>query len=390
MKQSTKYFVFNKTEDYERGCLYNLQLLDPGIQISDITRNQGVFFSRLFDSREQQLCWHRLQMEGDTISEASVRMYIYVSETPVMLWEGSERSIQELIEDASIDPLDKHYGMAKYITRVLDDPKDVLLHDVTGRYLWIEIRMTAQGTRTPVIRTMKLSFPKNTWLTYLPDIYQEHPSSASFVERYLGIYQSLYEDMKDEINHVVQYFDPEVVSGPFVEWLASWLAIEDSYIWNEEQLKYLISNAADLYRRRGTVSYMEDMLELYTGTMIYIVEYHQLEKYVKHSNVKLMTELYGNSPHVVTIIVYMESDNSNRSYQILTRIVERAKPAHIECNIIVLEPYIFLGKHSYMGINTILGSYGALVLDGQASIPFIALLDQEQEKSSQEYSGFLI
>jgi hypothetical protein len=88
---------------------------------------------------------------------------------------------------------------------------------------------------------------------------------------------------------------------------------------------------------------------------------------------ELITELYGENRYIFTVIIGLGAINNNDEYKILTKIIENAKPAHMEGNVVVLEPYIFLNKHSYLGINSVLGQYQNLVLDGQAAIAFTTI-----------------
>lgn len=381
MRNPTKYFIWNKPSDFKRGSHYNIEFLASGIKLADGAKEQGYYFSRLLDSREKQMQWHRLLMEGNTVSESSVRVWIYTSEQPVIHCGEKEWDLAALLEDSQISEQVKQDILAPYCVRILDNPKDCLLHDVQGRFLWFCIRFVTQSGTIPSITKIKIIFPKNTWLQYLPDIYQENKESASFVERYLGMFQSLYQDMTASIWRVPQYLDVDVASGAFLEWLTSWISIEDSYLWKEEQLRYLLQHGMELYQKRGTVAYLEEMIKLYTGRQPYIIEQHDLEAFLGQSGyAEKLRILYGADSYIFTVIVDREGQISNREYQVLTKIIEQAKPAHMESNIIVLEPYIFLDQHSYLGINSVLGRYGAFVLDGQASIPFTALTEPEQQK----------
>lgn len=379
MRHPTKYFIWNKLSDFVRGSHYNMDASSSGIQLANIQQEEGYYYSRLLDSREKQMQWHRLLIEGETISESSIRVWIYTSESPMIYAEDKEWNIENVLGDTTILQKEKQRLFQPYLVRVIDNPKDCLLHDVKGRYLWFCIRFVAQSGRSPSITKMKWIFPKNTWLQYLPDIYQDNQESASFVERYLGMFQSLYQDMTAAIWNIPQYLDADVVTGPFLEWLTSWISVEDSYLWNEEQLRYLLQHGTELYQKRGTVQYLEEMVRLYTGRTPFIVEQHDLEAYLDQSGyAEELRILYGADNYTFTVIVDCEKQISNRDYQVLTRIIEQAKPAHMESNIIVLEPYIFLDQHSYLGINSVLGRYGTLVLDGQASIPFAALTEPER------------
>ena len=52
---------------------------------------------------------------------------------------------------------------------------------------------------------------------------------------------------------------------------------------------------------------------------------------------------------------------------------KEVKPAHLELNLVLLKPYIFVGMYSYLGINSVLGSYRNMRLDGHSSVPFAVL-----------------
>ncbi len=379
MKSPIKYFVWNKKMDFQRGSRYNLNLLSSGIEIADLESGIGVFYSRLLDACESGMEWHRLLMEGDITSEASIRFWIYASETPTLVWKETKWNIDKILQDETIEEVEKQELLKPFLATVLDNPQDRLLHEVKGRFLWFRIQLVAQEQVSPKITKIKIIFPKHTWLSYLPDVYGEHLESASFVERYLGMFQSLYEDMTDAIWKVPMYLNPNRANGAFLEWLAEWISIEDSYLWNEEQLRYLVLHGIELYKKRGTLDYLKEMVKLYTGKEPYIVEYHQLEAYLNQfAYAEKLDILYGLNSYIFTVIVDMDRQITNKEYYVLTRIIEQAKPAHMESNIIVLEPYIFLGSHSYLGINSVLSHYGTFVLDGQASIPFTTIENIEQ------------
>ena len=379
MRHLTKYFVLNKDSDFAGGSRYNIDLLSPGITLHDVREGEGYFFSGILDSREKQTQWHRLVTDADTAEDTSIRLWVYAGEERTFLRGDEKVDIGGLLEDSSVPPGEKQRLLLPYLVKSASDPGDILLHEVQGRYVWLCIRLAAQGAVSPAVRKVKVFFPKNTWLRYLPEVYQQDKKSASFVERYLGIFQSLYQDMEEKISLTPKYLDPDAVQGDFVKWLASWIGVEDTYLWNESQLKYLLRHGMELYRIRGTVRYMKEMVKLFTGKTPYIVEQHQTALFSgNYRYAEKLALLYGENSSIFTVIVDMDSRVSPREYQILMRIVERACPAHMESRIIVLEPYIFLDRYSYMGINSVLGSYSAFVLDGQASIPFSTLGEKEE------------
>lgn len=374
MREPVKYFVFNKKTDYLRGSAYNIRFLEPGIAIADPENGKGVFFSRLLDSGEKKTNWHRLLVNRASYTEASIRFYIYASDSAYAEYEGKGYELGRLLADSSIDYELKQRIISPYLVNSYQDPEDVLLFNVEARYLWFLVELIAHSNSDPQIYRVKLFFPKDSWMKYLPEVYQSDKKSASFVERFLAIYQTLYQDLTNRINTFAGYFDPDKVDEEVLRWLSGWLSIEDNYVWDADKLRYLLSNAMSLYKIRGTAEYLRQMVALYTGREPFIIEYHQFEAYmINNAQTELLTRLYGDSIYIFTVIVDMEAGIGINEYKILNKIIENAKPAHMEGSLIVLEPFIFLNRYSYLGINSILGKYQDLVLDGQSAISFTTI-----------------
>lgn len=383
LRNNGNYFIMNKLMDYKQGYGENIKYLRPGITIDDTNKKEGWFISKVFDSREKLTNWQQLLMDGNILSEASVSVYIYSSESEYMIYNEKNMKIENVIRDVAIGMDEKKILFEKFYNDKITNPKDVLLHHIKGRYLWILVHLKTQGEDNPEISKIKLVFPKKSLMYFLPEVYQENTKSASFLERYLEIFETLYSDINDNISKFPEYLDPDSVPREFLSWLAEWIAIEDIFLWNEEQLRYLIKNGLRLYKIRGTKQYLKEMVQLYTGKEPYIIEYFDITKYKNDGNtIDNMFELYSDSEFVFTVIVDLGHKISNMEYQTLTRIINISKPAHMGCKLVVLEPYIYLGKHSYLGINSVLGDFGIPVLDNQQALAFIKL--QKNDERTEE------
>lgn len=383
MKESLNYFVFNKCSDYLRGTSENLEFDGSRIKIRDVNKITGFFFSRLLDSREKKNSWHRMTVSGSSCGEAAVALSIYASESLSVSFQGITCSLEEVLNHEEYSIRDLEEISRPYLIKEVNDPHDCLLHEIEARYLWIQIRLTALQNQSPVIHKIKIYFPKQSWMPYLPEIYQQDPVSRSFLERFLGIFQSLHEDLSEKIRQFPGLLDTDGVQGEYLSWLAGWIGLEENNIWNEEQLRYLIKNSMSLYRIRGTREYMGTMLRLYTGRTPYFVEHQQIEPFCEDKRAaQRLIRLYGSSPYVFTIVIDPGRTKMETNFRVLETIVEEEKPAHMESNVVVLKPYIFLDRYSYLGINSVLGEYQNLKLDGQASIPFAKLASpKEREKN---------
>lgn len=379
MKNPRKYFVFNKKEDFERGFCENIEIAPSGIRIKDLTSGSGHYITRLLDSRERMMNWHRFRMTKEAVEESALELFFYSSDDEFMKYKDQDVAIEDFLKDTSISIGEKMQATERFLRKQCYAVEDMLLQEITGRFLWLLIRFRGRGAVSPQIDFMQIIFPKETWMEYLPEIYQESKGSSPFLERYLGIFQTIYEDMTEQITKVPNYMEVPVAERKFLLWIADWLAIDDEYLWTTKQLRYLLQNAVSLYQRRGTVGYLKEIVKLYTGKEAYVVEYHQLEEY-RNNDAKSMVlyRLYGENPYLITVILDTESITSNEQYRILCHMIENSVPANVMCNVVVLKPYIFLEQYSYLGINSILGKYQPLRLDGLATLPFITLEDQSE------------
>lgn len=212
-----------------------------------------------------------------------------------------------------------------------------------------------------------------SWDSYLPEVYRE--SEESFLCRFLKVFQSVYEDLTEQISTMPHRLYPQHADMDVLEWLAGWFDMENTGIWNREQLVYLLENRHRLIPIRGTKKYMEEMIRLFTGHMPFIVEYHALGRYKTDlKRAKQLELLYGDHAYAVTVVLPGQAVGNRKDIAVLHRIMEDAAPAFIECRLVVLQPYIFLDQYTYVGINSCLGGYQDLALNDSALTPYVSVV----------------
>ncbi|MEG0564908.1 MAG: hypothetical protein RR590_01615, partial [Hungatella sp.] len=101
-----KYFIFNKSIDYERGYMENCCWNGNALTLLEGSR-EGAMISRVLDSREKWTVWHRFTRRGDDPFGASVRILVFAGEKRSILWDGKEWSLDEMIQSGSISFQDK-------------------------------------------------------------------------------------------------------------------------------------------------------------------------------------------------------------------------------------------------------------------------------------------
>ncbi len=382
MRESEKYFLLNKASDFEKGFWQNLMWDEKGLCLKDPQSGErGVFFSPVLDCLEQQTIWHRGMIKSQSLGDASILFCFYSTDSLFVTdYHGAVRNLEEYLQsDAPI--WEKEQAFRPFLAAKVQNPQDILLHQIKGRYVWFEIQMFGQGNLSPAVKQVQLSFPKRSWTQYLPEIYQGE--NQSFLERYLGIFQSLYEDLDKNIREVSSYLEIDTADEEFLNWLAQWLGVEASYLWEEENLRQLLHHAMYLYSIKGTVESLKQIVQLKTGQLPYVVEQYEIEPFCKDiSRMKLLRQLYGEHPSMVTVCLPSDAATSNRMYQTILKLIETVKPAQVEINLIVLKPYIFLDSYSYLGINSVLGQYQPLQLNGQSAVPLTTVGGTEERKKS--------
>lgn len=125
-----------------------------------------------------------------------------------------------------------------------------------------------------------MSEPGARMLDNLPAVYRTEGSSGP-LQRLLGVFEEvLFGDgvgdspgIEEQIEAIPSFFSPlgDEYTGEFaptrtpdrfLPWLATWAAFTPHALFTPERLRDIISGIAPLYRKRGTRTYMEELLKL--------------------------------------------------------------------------------------------------------------------------------
>lgn len=378
MREKPKYFLLNNDYDFERGKYENMSVANSDLRFtSDRISGIGRYMTRIFDSDDRGTIWHRLVINTENCSPDELRVIVYATDILEFSYKGAMFTVDEIFHDNGIGIEEKNEMFTVFEQKRITGAKDILLHDVKGRYLWISIDLFGISDKPAVIKDIRLYLPSVSWIDLLPQIYRKSDTESRFLERYLGIFQTLYEEIEHEIDNIAERFDPECTDSGFLEWLADWLDISDCSIWEESKLRKLLLMAISLYRGRGTSESLCRAIELYTGERPYIVENFALREHSGTTEYeKTLEPMYGNDPYKVFILVRSEVIRSDNDKDVLWRIAREMMPVTVEFELKVLEPYIFLGNYSYLGINTYLGKPRSAIIDGKSSINFTVIGEQ--------------
>lgn len=332
-------------------------------------RRVGIWLSDGLDSGIPGNVWHKIVVHATTTSDTQLNFRFFAQDTTDIAVAGQRLDLNHYIRDSSIPVQDKLETLSKLWSEPLTDPDDALLH-VKGRYLWIYIELIGSQQHTPIVHSMEVHFPRQSYLQYLPTIYERNPATKHFLERFLSIFQTLLEETDEGIRQAVRALDPQHAGSASLRWLLGWLGIEADDHWSDEQLMALLKQAPILYNMRGTRYAMEAMVQIYTGEKPIILEYDQVKPLKENPELEDVAEkLYAAEPNVFNVLVKPEHADTEVKRLTLEQIIDAFKPVFSTGKLVILQPWVYMDLHSYLGLNTVLSEPTLLKLDGRSSMP---------------------
>jgi phage tail-like protein len=349
----------------------------------------GVFYSPTLDNGNFESQWHRLALQGRIPSKSSVEVYYYASDNQDLksAFEkafGGPGSLEEKTGEIEKLLSSSWIGPQVFTGSEFEEPNisssqesradtlaapDMLLDPNKGRFLWLKIRLITFGHKTrPAISSARIYYPRLSYLRYLPPAYREDPSSAAFLERFLSLFETIFEGLDQEIDQLFRFFDPRLAPKEFLPWLNSWINLSLDDDVPEDRMRHFLKRAPHLYDRKGTPEALIEFLEIYTGRQVFLTEHSRglkplvlggpdfklgLGAVLLGSGLQGMrvgdTAIVGyaavrdrvgdaDEPFLplarrFTIVIDMDGEEFQKREATLKRIVAEQKPAHTSCTI---------------------------------------------------------
>jgi phage tail-like protein len=149
-----------------------------------------------------------------------------------------------------------------------------------------------------------LSHSSSRYLEYLPGIYQ-----TDFMARFLAIFESIMSPVEWNVDNFDLYLNPNTTPAGFLSWLANWFSISFDPSWSEQQQRTLLTEAHEIFARRGTRWALSRVLEIYTGVEPEIVDLQE-----------------GEDPFTFVVKLPLTKQEADRS--LIERIIDVNKPSH--------------------------------------------------------------
>lgn len=320
---------------FKRACLCGMHMEDGDVLCTDPGIEMHTALLPLIDSGMEDCAWGRLKLELKRDANAVVYLYLIAS--------NERESFDELCsQETSVDrkkKLVRAGGGLRVINR-----SDLLLYELSGRYLWIMVEVAGAYASLSGIRVLA---PGDNFMATFPEVYRE---KNSFFHRYLSIFSSMYNDFQDKLDHREELLDLAHAPQERLLLYAHWLGLElNKDYFDVEVLRALVREAGELSRIKGTKGCMKRLCRLLIGETPQIVERSHLQRYVRAEEQERIDRLYGDSPFDVTLL--LRRPISEKQKKQLLMLLGQFKPVRSRLRIVCLTDSGVLDGHTYLDEN---------------------------------------
>lgn len=235
--------------------------ISPGTSTLPTT---GQLLTTAIDSGQPRCRWHRVRVDADVPTGTSVLVAVATNEDPTPA--GTRPGPPDSGGYPTGPPNSGDWQDAGAASA------DFLVDQAPGRYLYLRLRLTGDGTATPVVHRIRLDFPRVTSADQLPAVYTQDPAAADFTERFLSLFDAAFEDADRAVERYPALLDPGGVPDEVLPWLGGLLGLVFNPGWDATIRRNLISAAPALYRGRGTLTALTQVINIVFGVDVAISE----------------------------------------------------------------------------------------------------------------------
>lgn len=160
----------------------------------------------------------------------------------------------------------------------------------------------------------------------LPAVYVED----EFTQKFTAALDDVLAPVFVVLDCFTAYLDPMLAPDDFVDWLAEWVALDIDHGWSDRQRRELVRHAVTLHRLRGTRKGLVHQVQLLVHGDVQVTDTGGCVWSERPG-----APLPGSAPARVTVRVRVP-DPAAVDVTLLTTVVGRAVPAHVDATIEVI------------------------------------------------------
>jgi phage tail-like protein len=362
---------------------------------------KGSWLSEPIDSGIFNCQWHRIrlavrQLPPGTEVEIKTFSYRQLDDAPVRPDDSRLQTAQLLIAPTQPGPAE----------RTKKRVEECLVQSGPGQYLSVAIHLRGDGFGSPVLEALRLQYPRESYLEYLPPLYSADEPTRNFLDRFLSVFQAEWDELDRRVEESDAFLDPKAVpEGVAMNYLASWVGLELEGTWNGRQNRQLLQAVPKIFPRRGTLQALSDYIGVYlanisgltpeeiaatsfpaivegfrertcqmlsqnsTGTLGEskplwgpgVVRRLQLGGFSRAGEVELVStgdperDLFHHYAHRFRVYAPAAWVRTAEQEQLLRRAIEAEMPAHVKYELCLVDAGFRVDIQSTVGLDTIIG-----------------------------------
>lgn len=371
----------------------------------------GSLWGGPFGDEEIERKWHEIKARVTLDLDSHVRFFIY---TAVNAHEAPPAPLHSDVQDP-FHILDK----SPWHPLPLNSPQGIIPGN-GEKFLWVGVHFMSEGKGTPTLKQIKLIFNHETYIKYLPAIYQRDSQQREIMERFLSLFESFFSNSEEGINNLSAYFDPEALPEEWLPWLASWLGLELNANWSVQKQRQAIGRAFESYAKQGTADGLREALQFFTAVDAVVIEpirhanwwclpdissetadYYNKTSILGSTTMLVSAEaqgavvgttaildrshlisqeeiggpLFERVAHQFSVYLYRSQINGEEHIAEIRDVIEAEKPAHTLYQLCIVEPTMRLGVQATIGLDSVLGA---------------ALPPKPLDDTGERYSGLVL
>ena len=358
----------------------------------------GTFLAGPFDAATEPTRWQRIHLDIDPLPEgAHLKLWTFTSNQPddPGMPVDCAGTVTADIVNSDATRLARRRDLPAVLGEWRELPWDVadgMILNEPATYLWIAGMIIGNGLSTPVLRQAQLVHDDEGWLKHLPALYSRDETSRVFLERALGLFETLFNRERSLVDDLPRLFDPwaspDESGASWLEWLSDWVGTELDESWDGSTRRATVANAFRAHGERGTRRSLQRLVSLYAGASIVIDEAAAgpglwglgsagsglgfdtalapvppggavlgSSAVVNHSTIGSENPRGGPAfsigVHCFTARVYAAEASGPDALDRVRKVLDREKPAHTAYHLCRIEPTMRVGMQAVVGIDTI-------------------------------------
>lgn len=141
-----------------------------------------------------------------------------------------------------------------------------------GRFLWLVLTLRGTHAASPRVRALRVEKAAPHLIDKLPAVYSSEPGPAAFLDRYLTMLAGPLVDAEAAATNRSVLLDPAAAPAELLPWLASLVGLTLDDRWPLPARRELIARAVPLFRARGTIAALTEMITILLRTEPVLVE----------------------------------------------------------------------------------------------------------------------